>query len=51
MNSLVSEQCYYNLLKRGVESEVVPYAADNGLSIIPFFPVGVGPADGQVPSK
>ena len=24
LNSLVSEQCYYNLLKRGVEREVVP---------------------------
>ena len=51
LNSLVSEQCYYNLLKRGVEREVVPYAADNRPEHHPFLPVGVGPADGQVPSQ
>ena len=47
LNSLVSEQCYYNLLKRGVESEVVPYAAANGLSIIPFFPLESGLLTGK----
>ena len=47
LNSLVSEQCYYNLLKRGVESEVVPYAASNGLSIIPFFPLESGLLTGK----
>ena len=47
LNSLVSEQCYYNLLKRGVEREVVPYAADNGLSIIPFFPLESGLLTGK----
>ena len=47
LNSLVSEQCYYNLLKRGVEREVVPYAADKGLSIIPFFPLESGLLTGK----
>ena len=47
LNSLVSEQCYYNLLKRGVEREVVPYAAANGLSIIPFFPLESGLLTGK----
>ena len=47
LNRLVSEQCYYNLLKRGVEREVVPYAADNGLSIIPFFPLESGLLTGK----
>ena len=47
LNSLVSEQCYYNLLKRGVEREVVPYAAASGLSIIPFFPLESGLLTGK----
>ena len=42
LNSFVSEQCYYNLLKRGVEKEVIPYCKANKLSVIPYFPLESG---------
>lgn len=47
LNRSVSEQCYYNLLHRRVELEVVPYCANNGLSIIPYFPLESGLLTGK----
>ena len=47
LNRSVSEQCYYNLLHRRVELEVVPYCAANGLSVIPYFPLESGLLTGK----
>ncbi len=47
LNRPVSEQCYYNLLHRNVELEVVPYCSANGLSIIPYFPLESGLLTGK----
>ena len=47
LNRSVSEQCYYNLLHRRVELEVVPFCAANGLSIIPYFPLESGLLTGK----
>ena len=47
LNRFVSEQCYYNLLKRGVEKELVPYCASKGLSVIPYFPLESGLLTGK----
>ena len=47
LNRPVSEQCYYNLLHRRVELEVVPYCAANRLSIIPYFPLESGLLTGK----
>ena len=47
LNGLVSEQCYFNLLVRGVEREVVPYCSANGLSVIPYFPLESGLLTGK----
>lgn len=47
LNSFVSEQCYYNLLHRNVELEVVPYCSNKGLSIIPYFPLESGLLTGK----
>lgn len=47
LNSFVSEQCYYNLLHRGIELEVAPYCSTNGLSVIPYFPLESGLLTGK----
>ena len=39
---LVSEQCIYNLLDRGVEMEVIPAAQEYGLGVIPWSPLHGG---------
>lgn len=39
---LVSEQSIYNLLRRQIESEVIPACASYGLGIIPWSPLGGG---------
>ena len=38
----ISAQNHYNLMERGVETEVVPAAKQYGLSILPYFPVASG---------
>lgn len=42
LNAFVSVQPYYNLLKRGVEKELVPFCKAYGLGIIPYFPLESG---------
>ncbi len=39
---LVSSQMEYSLLARGIEREVIPAAADAGLGILPWSPLGRG---------
>ena len=38
----ISAQNHYNLMERGIETEVVPAAKQYGLSILPYFPVASG---------
>lgn len=40
-------QDYWHLLARGVETEVVPYAARTGIGVIPFHPLGGGYLTGK----
>ena len=42
LNSLVSVQPQYNLLRREVEVELVPFCKAYGLGIIPYFPLAAG---------
>jgi aryl-alcohol dehydrogenase-like predicted oxidoreductase len=44
---LVSTQMEYSLLARGIEREVVPAAADLGLGILPWSPLGRGVLTGK----
>jgi len=44
---LVSTQVEYSLLQRGVEREVVPAAADAGLGLLPWSPLGRGVLTGK----
>jgi aryl-alcohol dehydrogenase-like predicted oxidoreductase len=44
---LVSNQVEYSLLARGVEREVVPAAADAGLGLLPWSPLGRGVLAGR----
>jgi aryl-alcohol dehydrogenase-like predicted oxidoreductase len=37
-----SVQNYYNLLDRGIESEIAPWCRSNETSILPYFPLGGG---------
>jgi aryl-alcohol dehydrogenase-like predicted oxidoreductase len=39
---LVSEQCRYSLMARGVEMELLPACRDNGIGIIPWSPLASG---------
>jgi len=40
-------QDYWHLLARGVESEVVPYAARAGIGVLPYHPLGGGYLTGK----
>ncbi len=42
LNRFVSVQNYYNLLKRDIECEVMPFCEAYGVGIIPFFPLESG---------
>jgi aryl-alcohol dehydrogenase-like predicted oxidoreductase len=44
---LASTQMEYSLLNRGIEAEVVPAAAANGLGILPWSPLGRGVLTGK----
>ncbi len=39
---LISEQCHYNLIQRGVETDVLPAAQYYGVGIIPWSPLAGG---------
>lgn len=47
LNRFVSVQNYYNLLKRDIEREVMPYCDEYGMGIIPFFPLESGLLTGK----
>ncbi len=38
----VVTQAHYHLLERGVESELLPFCADQGVGLIPYFPLAGG---------
>ncbi len=40
-------QSEYNLFKRGVEQEILPYTAANGISFVPYFPLAAGLLGGK----
>ena len=42
LSHFVSEQPYYNLLKRGVEKELLPACRAYGVGVIPYFPLESG---------
>ncbi len=42
LNSFVSVQPYYNLLKRGIERELVPACEAYDIGVIPYFPLESG---------
>jgi aryl-alcohol dehydrogenase-like predicted oxidoreductase len=45
-------QNYWHLLARGIEAEVVPYAARHGLGVLPYHPLGGGYLTGKyVPGR
>ena len=43
----VTAQDHYNLLRRQIEAELVPFATAYGVSIIPYFPLGGGFLSGK----
>ncbi len=47
LNTFVSVQPYYNLLKREIEKELVPFCRAYGLGIIPYFPLEGGILTGK----
>ena len=47
LNSYVSVQPHYNLLKRDIEKELVPFCRAYGLGIIPYFPLEGGVLTGK----
>jgi myo-inositol catabolism protein IolS len=40
-------QSEYNLFKRGAEEDLLPYAAESGISFIPYFPLAAGLLGGK----
>jgi len=42
LTKFVSAQNHYNLMERGIETEVLPAAKEYGLSLLPYFPVASG---------
>ncbi len=47
LEPFVSVQNYYNLLKRDIEGEVLPYCEEYGVGVIPFFPLESGLLTGK----
>jgi len=47
LNRFVSEQAKYNLLRRGIEGEVVPMAAAHQIALIAYQPLGAGMLSGK----
>ncbi len=47
LEPFVSVQNYYNLLKRDIEGEVIPYCEEYGVGVIPFFPLESGLLTGK----
>lgn len=47
LNRFVSAQNYYNLLKRGVEKELIPACKHFGIGLIPYFPLESGVLTGK----
>ncbi len=43
----VANQCEWNLLRRGVEAEVVPACAAHGIAVVPYFPLASGLLTGK----
>lgn len=40
-------QSEYNLFKRGVEQDLLPFCAENGISFVPYFPLASGLLGGK----
>jgi aryl-alcohol dehydrogenase-like predicted oxidoreductase len=38
----ITEQSHYHMLERGLEQEVIPYCAEHGIGLIPYFPLAGG---------
>jgi aryl-alcohol dehydrogenase-like predicted oxidoreductase len=38
----ITEQSHYHMLERGLEREVIPYCAEHGIGLIPYFPLAGG---------
>jgi diketogulonate reductase-like aldo/keto reductase len=41
-NKLASNQVEYNLMKRGIEKDLLPYCEQNGIVILPYRPIAHG---------
>ncbi len=47
VSGFVSEQPYYNVLKRGIEKELIPACRKYGVSVVPYFPLESGLLTGK----
>ena len=47
LTHFISAQNRYNLLERGIEKEVVPVSMQNGLGLLPFYPLSAGLLTGK----
>ena len=47
VNGFVTEQPYYNLLKRDAEKELIPLCREYGIGVIPYFPLESGLLTGK----
>ncbi len=50
-HEISSNQVEYNLLKRGIEKDLIPYARENGLTVIAYSPLAQGLLTGKYSSK
>jgi len=46
-NPLVSNQVLYNLKRREIERDLIPYCADNGITVIAYTPLADGSLAGR----
>lgn len=47
LNRFISEQPYYNLLRRGAEKEIIPVCEQYGIGVIPYYPLESGILTGK----
>ncbi|GGH77451.1 aryl-alcohol dehydrogenase-like predicted oxidoreductase [Pullulanibacillus pueri] len=48
---VVALQSGYNMIDRSVETDVLPYCAENNISFIPYFPLAAGLLSGKYTTK
>lgn len=43
---IVSTQMHFNLIRRGIERDLIPFCKENNISVLAYYPLGRGKLSG-----